>query len=212
MRSGSEIFSYGGPSRKGAEVSILDIDVSLHDMVYQRYTSALNFLGRQRPGTVEDYAIEGVVAAPASADAESFLVYISGFEPGSIDQLDFDRDPDRRSPCFISTDRQSEYAWCTNVFIQGSVFRRLVELYSSRRIDAVRLTIKLHLLRGPADKLELPSVTFPMLGPSGALSLEHVRCQLVSVYTSLRADPTQGSEILPPPQSWGSRLGRRSAG
>jgi hypothetical protein len=213
MRSNSEVFTYGSAGRKGLEVSILDIDVSLHDMVYQRYASAVNFLGRQRPATVEDYAIEGAVSAPLSVDeAETFLVYISGFEPDSIDQIELDRDPDRRSPCFISTDRQSEYSWCTNVFIQGAVFRRLVELYASRRIDSVRLTIKLHVLRGPTDKLELPSVTFPMLGPSGALSLQHVRCQLMSVYTSLRADPAHGSEILPPQQTWGSRLGRRSGG
>ena len=208
MHDLSSFFSPG--SRKAVEVSLLDIDVALHDMVFQRYTSSLNFLGRHRPSSIEDYAIEGSVVVPSSDEGgELFLVYISGFEPDNVDIAEFDRDPDRRSPCYISTDRHVEYSWCTNVFVQGSIFRRLVELYSSRRIDAVRLTVKLHLLRGPADKVELPSVTLPMLGPSGALSLQHVRCQLLSVYTSLRADPNTGTEMLPPPAAWGSRLGRR---
>jgi hypothetical protein len=205
MHSRSDIAPPGGRRRKEREVSLLDIDVALHDMVFQRYSSALNFLGHQRPSTIEDYAMEGFVAG---AD-ESFLVYISGYEGDSIDQFETEHDPDKRSPCYISTDRHVEYSWCTNVFVQGSIFRRLVEMYSSKRIDTVRLTVKLHVLRGPSDRVELPSVTFPMLGPSGALSTQHVRCQLLSVHTSLRADPAHEAEILPPPQNWGSRLGRR---
>ena len=208
MFSASDLLPRGAKRRKELEVSLLDIDVALHDIVFQRYASALNFLGAQRPSTVENYAVEGVVSGPD----ESFLVYISGYEGDSIDQFELEQDADKRSPCYISTDRHVEYSWCTNVFVQGTIFRRLVELYSSKRIDSVRLTIKLHLLRGPADRVEVPALTFPMLGPSGALSTQHVRCQLLSVYTSLRSDPSHGAEILPTPKAWGSRLGRRIPG
>ncbi len=208
MRSAPDVLSRVGKHSKGLEVSLLDIDVDLHDMVFQRYAGSLNFLGLQRPKAIENYAIEGLVSGPD----ERFLVYISGYGYDSIDQLEFGYESDKRSPCYISTDRHAEYSWCTNIFIQAAIFRRLVELYASKRIDHLRMTVKLHLMRGPADRVELPAVKFPMLGPSGALSPQHVRCQLVSVYTSLRSDPSGGAEILPPSQAWGSRLGRRVPG
>ena len=209
----SGFYSYAAEGQKSLGVSLLDIDIALRDIVYQRYHSPLNFLGRDRPPAVEDYAIEGAVHLPArDGDGydEASLVYVSGYDTIDADGIDADADWDHRSPCYISTDRQMEYSWCTNIFIQNRVFRRLVELYSSKRIDALRLTVKLHIVRGPSENLELPTLTFPMLGPSGGLSFQHVRCQLLSVYTS-RHDLDGGPEQAQPTAAFATRLGRWQA-
>ena len=71
--------------------------------------------------------------------------------------MDRGEDFDQRSVCYIATDRRADYAWRANIYIERYIFRRIVELYASRRIDSVRISVLLKVLRDSSGAVEVPS-------------------------------------------------------
>ena len=72
-------------------------------------------------------------AAERDGASDPLLVYLSGYE--QADRMDRGEDFDQRSVCYIATDRRADYAWRANIYIERYIFRRIVELYASRRIE-----------------------------------------------------------------------------
>ena len=192
---------------KNLTASVVDIDVFLTDIVFQRNEDGLEPLGAGRPSVLVDYALEGVVHAGESA--QPYLVYVSGYE--DADRMDRGEDLDQRSVCYVATDRRPDFAWRTNIYIERFVFRRLVELYASRRIDAARISILLKVLLDPSGAVEVPTLAHSMLRTAGDGHRRHSRAHLMSVQTSLGAARPADPAILRHSAPWGARLGRRQA-
>jgi len=197
--------------RKSLTTSVLDIDVALTDIVFQRADGFDGPEARRTP-SVADYAIEGYVRpasfANGSDDASGpFLVYLSGYEQG--DRMDRDEDFDQRSVCYIATDRRPDFAWRTNIYIEGFIFRRLVELYASRRIDSAKISILLKVLRDPSGKIDVPHLSHPMLRSAGDRRRQHSRAHLMSVQTALGGTTKVHPALVARSETWGSRMGRR---
>ncbi len=205
-----------GPRRKWVSwnrapslvTSLIDINVAMTDIVFQRYVDGLDSRG---PKAVVNYAIEGVVTAGAdnerSGASESSVVYVAGYE--ETDRMDRSEDFDQRSVCYIASDRHPDAAWRTNIYIERFIFRHLVELYISRRIDSVRISILLKVLRDPSGAVEVPTLSHPVLRTAGDRHRQHSRAHLVSVQTSLSGAPLVDPAILPRSSAWGARMGRR---
>ncbi len=196
-----------GRAPKSLATSLIDIDVAITDLVFQRFADGFDARG---PKAV-DYAIEGVVPALAANEGagalEPFVVYVSGYE--DADRMDRGEDFDQRSVCYIATDWRPDHAWRTNIYIERFIFRRLVELYASRRIDSVRISILLKVLRDPSGAVEVPTLSHPMLRTAGDSHRRHSRAHLMSVQTSLSAAPQVDPAILSHASAWGARMGRR---
>ncbi len=196
-----------GRAPKSLATSLIDIDVAITDLVFQRFADGLDARG---PKAV-DYAIGGVVPALAANEGagalEPFVVYVSGYE--DADRMDRGEDFDQRSVCYIATDWRPDHAWRTNIYIERFIFRRLVELYASRRIDSVRISILLKVLRDPSGAVEVPTLSHPMLRTAGDSHRRHSRAHLMSVQTSLSAAPQVDPAILSHASAWGARMGRR---
>jgi hypothetical protein len=193
---------------KALSTALIDIDVALTDIVFQRHRDGVDSHG---PKAVVDYAIEGIVPGGAadegSSESEPFLVYVSGYE--DADRMDRGEDFDQRSVCYIETDRRPDHAWRTNIYIERFIFRRLVELYASRRIDSAKISLLLKVLRSPSGAVEVPSLSHPMLRSAGGRHGRHSRAHLMSVQTSLSAASRVKPAILSDASAWGARMGRR---
>ena len=204
-----------GNSRRASRTlvtSIIDIDLSMTDIVFHRRDNGFAGLGVNRPATLVDYAIEGVVrpggaATPGEGAPEPYLVYVSGY--AQSDRLDRNEDVDPRSVCYIATESRADDAWRTNIYIERFLFRRLIELYATRRIDSAKLSILLKVLRDSSGAVELPSQSHPMLRSLGGRHRQHSRAHLMSVQTSLGAAPVHSA--IGVSSGWGGRMGRRRA-
>jgi hypothetical protein len=200
---------------KSLTTSIIEIDISLTDIVIQRHGNGLEGLSVRRPSSVVDYAIEGVVRGAAASAIEDEgasdprLVYISGYTES--DRMDRDEDFDPRSVCYIVTDRGSDYVWRTNIYIERYIFSRLVELYASKRIDCAKISILLKVLRDPSGAIDLPTSSHPMLRTVGDRRRRHSRAHLISVLTMLGAAAQVHPAIAAHSAAWGNRIGRRQA-
>ena len=191
---------------------MVDVNIFLTDIVFQRHDDGFDGLGARRPSALVDYAVEGVVhsgALAASYPASPYLVYVSGYE--EADRMDRSENFDHRSVCYIATDRRPDFSWRTNIYIERFIFRRLVELYASRRLDAARISILLKVLLDPSGAVEVPTLAHSMLRTAGDRRRQHSRAHLMSVETSLNAVPPAHPAILGHASPWGARLGRRQA-
>lgn len=194
---------------KTLSTSLIDIDVAMTDIVFQRHRYGVDSLG---PQAVVDYAIEGIVpggVADEGAESEPFLVYVSGYE--DADRMDRGEDFDQRSVCYIATDWRPDHAWRVNIYIERFIFRRLVELYASRRIDSAKISLLLKVLRDPSGAVEVPTLRHPMLRTTGDSYRRHSRAHLMSVQTSLSAAPQVDPALLAHASTWGARMGRGQA-
>ncbi len=197
---------------KNVTTSLLDIDVALTDIVFHSHRDGLDGFGARRPAVVVDYAIEGIVRpAPGAeeSEAEPYVVYVSGYE--DRDRTDHGEDFDPRSVCYISNDRRPDFAWSTNIYIENFIFRRLVELYATRRIDSARISILLKVLRDSSGAIDLPILSRPGLLGEDDRHRQHSRAHLMSVQTSLNGAGTAGPGNLIQPPSPRVRLPRRRA-
>jgi hypothetical protein len=172
----------------GSQIYVFDIDISLTTIVTQRYPDTLNFLGRRRPSFLEDYALEGCVEeARHPENGSSLLIYLSGYDDPLLDEFRYDADP--RSPCYIATDRRDAHSWSSRMYVRNALFRRLVELHATKRIDAVKLSVRLNMTHVMLDAPVFGSLKLPILEAPSHPYFRHARCQLLSVYTSLAAEP-----------------------
>jgi hypothetical protein len=197
----------GRRAPKGLTTSLIDIDVEMTDIVFQRQGNRLDGFGARYAPSVVDYAIEGVMRSgpPAAGDDEvsdSFLVYLSGYEDN--DRLDRGEDFDQRSVCYIATDQRPDHAWRSNIYVSRFLFRRLVELYVSKRIDCVRISILLQVLRDPSGAIDVPVLGYP-----SDRHRQHSRAHLMSVQTSLAGAVQVCGAVHGPSTAWSARMGRR---
>jgi hypothetical protein len=172
------------------QIYVFDIDISLTTIVYQRYTGTLNFLGRRRPSFLEEYAIEGRVhEARHPENGTSLLIYLTGYDDPLLDELQYSVDP--RSPCYISTDRRDGYSLSSRMYIRNALFRRLVELHATKRIDAVKLSVRLNMSHGALDAPPFGPLALPIFEAPSHPFFRHARCQLLSVRTSLAGEASK---------------------
>jgi len=163
-------------------IHVFDIDVALTAVVYERRPGALNFLGRGRPSAVEDYALEGRVVSTDRDVSSSLVIYLSGYESPSLERNWDDADP--RSPCFLSTDVQAGSLGMACIYIRSALFRRLVELHSTKRIDCLRLSVKLDAHQTTMEEAFAPA-RGTLLEAASHPYFRHARGQLLSVHTAL---------------------------
>jgi len=197
----------GRRAPKGLTTSLIDIDVEMTDIVFQRQGNGFDGFGAPRAPSVVDYAIEGVVRSgpPATGDDEapdSYLVYVSGYEDN--DRMDRGEDVNQRSVCYIATDQRPDHAWRSNIYVSRFILRGLVELYVSKRIDRVRISILLQVLRDPSGAIDVPVLSYP-----SDRHRQHSRAHLMSVQTSLAGATQVQGAVHRPSTGWGARMGRR---
>ena len=119
-------------------------------------------------------------------NGSSLLVYLSGYDDPNFDELRYDLDP--RSPCYIATDRRDAHSWSSRIYVRNALFRRLVELHASKRIDAVKLSVRLYMTRVSLDAPSFDTLNLPILEAPSHPYFRHARCQLLSVHTSLATE------------------------
>lgn len=182
--------------------SLVDIDVALTDIVFERRGVDFDAFGARRPASLANCALEGVVRGPPDdegAAVEPLRVHVSGYD--RRDRLDRDEDIDQRSVCYIANDRRPDREGRTNIYIEGAIFRRLVELYASKRINSARISILVKVLRDSSGRLDVPHLRHPMLRTAGDRRLQHSRAHLMSVETALAAESQGGFRPSRAPRS-----------
>jgi hypothetical protein len=71
------------------------------------------------------------------------------------------------------------------IYVQAKMLRHLVELYVTKRIDTVIMSMKIAVVRQPIVDASSGSELLPLLDNDGRLYFRRAQCELLSVHASL---------------------------
>jgi hypothetical protein len=176
----------------------LDIDVTFNDIIRQdriipRYqvarlpTLSLQYSILNGVGIVENALSVGnsdTTFNQFEVDVAAFVQTDESFEPAELN----------RSAKMIWNDLDVE-APRLEIYVQPKMLRHLVELYLTKRIDTVIMSMKIAITRQPMGAAASGS-DLPLLDRDGRLYFRRTQCELLSVQASLATNTRTGSPNL----------------
>jgi hypothetical protein len=166
----------------------LDIDVVLRSISYRRRIEPNNIVPHSPPLKLEYCVLEGLGAVanaltvgPKGIDFDRFMVSIAG--QVEVEQSSFGLEL-RSSARMIWNDTDGRSPRL-DIYIPSSLSRHLVELYVTKRINQIQLSIQIAVSGDDVDNLQGLPEGFPLLGEADHLYFRRSHCELLSVYTSL---------------------------
>src|ERR1700749_3544802 len=173
----------------------LDIDVTFNDILRQERMiprdqiarlplPSLQFSILNGLGTVENALSVGdsdTTFNRFEVDVAAFIQTDEYFEPAELN----------RSAKMIWNDVDIE-APRLEIYVQPKMLRHLVELYVSKRIDKVVMSMKIAITRQPVGGVGSGSDLLPLLDREGRLYFRRTQCELLSVRASLTHENRAG--------------------
>ena len=166
----------------------LDIDVTFGDIMRQQRMISNDQIRRLPPSTLQCSILNGVGTVENAltvgnsdttfnrfeVDVAAFIQTDEYFEPAELN----------RSAKMIWNDVDVE-APRLEIYVQPKMLRHLVELYVSKRIDTVVMSMKIAVTRQPVVDRSPASERLPLLDRDGRLYFRRTQCELLSVQASL---------------------------
>src|SRR5579871_3726104 len=184
MTVSSRFSAFGAP--RYSRLYWLNIDVRLREIFYRQRRRRDDIL----PGPTDFCVLEGLgevanalTVTQHGIDFDRFIVDISG-EASEEDETGAS-EVSSRQPSRMIWNKTSDEAPRLDVYIPDNLSRRLVELYVSKRIDRVELSMQMAVVGNARETGEGLPDSFPLLGDEERLLFRRVRCDLLSVYTSI---------------------------
>ena len=164
----------------------LNIEVNIHNILFQQRVIENNILVHPRPLTVEYCVLHGIGAVSNALtvgergiDFDHFVVDLASFRRNEENYLE--ARPSARM-IWNEVDPRSQRL---EIYLSNNMLRHLVELYVTKRIDKVAIFMKIAVIAEPfANTGNIPEI-LPVLDQTGHLYFRHTQYELLSVFTSL---------------------------
>ena len=148
-----------------------------HDQISRMRPSSSRYSVLNGVGTVANALTVGDGGTTFSrfeVDVAAFVQTDENFEPAELN----------RSAKMIWNDVDVQ-APRLEIYVQPKMLRHLVELYVSKRIDAVIMSMKIAVTRQPAGDTGAGSELLPVLDRDQRLYFRRTQCELLSVHAAL---------------------------
>lgn len=166
----------------------LDIDVNFHDIVRQQRMIPSNLVVRQAPSSVQYSVLQGVgtVANALSVGDKGTTFHHFKVDVAALVQTDENYavpDPHRSAKMIWNeVDVRSPRL---EIYVQTKMLRHLVELYVTKRIDTIILSMKIAVVLETIVEAIPGFESLPILDGDGRLYFRRTQCELLSVHASL---------------------------
>jgi hypothetical protein len=173
----------------------LDIDVTFNDIVRQQRMMTRDEIIRLPPSALQYSVLSGVGTVANALSVGDSDATFSRFEVdvAAFIQTDeqFEAYELNRSAKMIWNDIDAE-APRLEIYAQPKMLRHLVELYVTKRIDTVLMSMKIAITRQPALDRGSSAELLPLLDKNGRLYFRRTQCELLSVQASLAHERVTG--------------------
>jgi len=169
----------------------LDIDVSFNDIIRQQRMKPSNSVVRLPPASSQYSVLHGVgTVANALSVGDRAKTFVSfGVDLEAFVQPDESLAPSERP-------RSAKMIWNEvdvrsprlQIYVQTKMLRHLVELYVTKRVNTVTISMKIAIVRQTTADTGSDSELLPLLDRDGRLYFRRTQCELLSVQTSLVHD------------------------
>jgi len=188
MATGTVRTSFREPPHSRSRLYWLDINVTLNDIIRQQRIMPSHDLAHLLPSSYESSVLNGVgTVANALSDGDSgtsfnrFEVGVAAFAQNEENFATYEL---HRSAKMIWND-VDVHSPRLEIYVQPKMLRHLVELYVTKRIDTVIMSIKIAVTRQPIVGRGSGFELLPLLDQDGRLYFRRTQCELLSVQASL---------------------------
>ena len=166
----------------------LDIDVTFSDIIRQQRIIPSRDIPYMLPSSLEYSVMSGVgTVANALSVGESG----TSFNRFEVDVAAFLQTDENFAPYELH--RSAKMIWNDvdvnsprlEIYVQPKMLRHLVELYITKRIDTVIMSMKIAVTRQPIVSRSSGFELLPLLDQDGRLYFRRTQCELLSVQASL---------------------------
>jgi hypothetical protein len=172
----------------------LDIDVTFNDIIRRQRMNPDDLVAR-RPRSSSQYSVLRGVGTVANAlsvgeqDAtfEHFHVDLAAFAQS---EENFAHPELHRSAKMIWNDVDARPPRL-EVYVSAKMLRHMLELFVTKRIDAVILSMKIAVMQEPIVETNSRHKLLPLLDRDGHLYFRRTECELLSVHASLAPERTR---------------------
>jgi hypothetical protein len=165
----------------------LNIDVDINDIIRQQEMLVGNFAVQRSPLILQYCVLHGVgtvenalTVGEKKTDIDRFAVSVTTFAPSEENES------------ILQLHRSARMIWSEvdprapqlKIYIKPTMLGHLVELYVTKRIDAVGMFMQIAVSDWPMESAGVMDET-PLLDQGGRLYFRRTQCELLSVYASL---------------------------
>jgi hypothetical protein len=180
--------SFSERSDSRSKLYWLDIDVTFGDITRQQQAIPAHFIVRRRGASPQYSILHGVATV---ANALSVGDQATTFDRFQVDvaallqsEENFGLPELHRSARMVWNDGDVRSPRL-QIYVQAKMLRHLVELYVTKRIDTVIMSMKIAVERQAIVDARLDSELLPVLDDDGRLYFRRTQCELLSVQASL---------------------------
>ena len=165
----------------------LDIDVTFNDITRQDRVISTNQLARLPLSSFQYSILNGVGIVENALTVGNSDTTFNQFE---VDVAAFVQTDETFEAAELN--RSAKMSWNDldveaprlEIYVQPKMLRHLVELYLTKRIDTVMMSMKIAITRQPVGGVG-PGSDLPLLDRDGRLYFRRTQCELLSVQASL---------------------------
>lgn len=178
----------GESTDQGSRLYWLDVNVTFNDIIRQQRMLSSNLVVRRPPLSLQYSVLRGVGTV-----ANELTVGERGttFDHFGVDVAAFVQTDDYHA--FSEQQRSAKMIWNEidarsprlEIYVKTKMLGHLVELYVTKRIDTVVMSMKIAVMRHAALNEGSRSELLPLLDKDGHLYFRRTQCELLSVHASL---------------------------
>lgn len=164
-----------------------DIDVNFDDISRQLKMIPNHVVGRP-PSRLEYSVLHGVGTVANALSVGNTAKHFDRFRVDVTALVTTDEDfgfPDLHRSARMVWNEVDVYAPRLQIHVQTKMLRHLVELYITKRIDAILMSMKIAVERHAFLEMNAASDLLPVLDDNGRLYFRRTHCELLSVRASL---------------------------
>ena len=193
MATGASRTSFRERPDSRSKLYWLDIDVTFDDITRQQQISSRIIVPRQ-PSPLQYSILHGVGTV---ANALSVGDMTTNFDRFQVDVAALVQTEDNFG--LPELHRSARMIWNEmdvvlprlEIHVQTKMLRHLVELYVTKRMDAVVMSMKIAVDRQAVIDLNAKSELLPLLDKDGHLYFRRTQCELLSVHAALARERTR---------------------
>jgi hypothetical protein len=173
----------------------LDIDVTFNDIIRQERIIPRRQASRLPLSTLQHSILNGVGTVENALSVGNGETTFNRFE---VDVAEFEQTDEYFEPAELN--RSAKMLWNDvdieaprlEIYVQAKMLRHLVELYVTKRIDTVTMSMKIAITRQLVGDGGAGSERLPLLDRDGRIYFRRTQCELLSVQASLADESAIG--------------------
>ena len=166
----------------------LDIDVIFDDITRQQQIILSRIIARRPPSSLQYSVLHGVGTVANALSVGNMATIFDRFQV-DVSALVQTEDnlglPELHRSARMIWNEVDVHSPRLEIYVQTKMLRHLVELYVTKRIDTIIMSMKIAVERQAVIDTSADSELLPLLDKDGHLYFRRTQCELLSVHASL---------------------------